>query len=112
MHWRLEAAVLLLGITLVAGCVTAPVTTTIVAQPGRRVAAEAEKFNVFFVSPLPVETTASLLDSLVTRCEGADLTGVTIASRRAWVVIGMVEKISVSGYCVDPAGRPSGPAGP
>jgi len=109
---RLERAMLAAAVTSLAGCVTAPVTTTIVTQPGRRVAAEAEKFNVFYVSPLPMETTADLLDSLVTRCEGADLTGVTIASRRAWVVIGMVEKISVSGYCVELTGRTVGSGNP
>jgi hypothetical protein len=77
-----------------------PVSTTIVAQPGKRVTAEASKFSFLWLTPLPMETAANLLDDLVGQCEGADLTGVTVASERAWVIIGEVTKVVVSGYCV------------
>jgi hypothetical protein len=89
------------------GCAAYPVTTTVVAQPGKRVTAEASKFSFLFLSPLPMETASNLLDSLLQQCDGADLTGVTIGSQRAWVVIGEVSKVMVSAYCVgSPPERP------
>ena len=93
----------LVGLAAVLGCATYPVATTVVAQPGRRVTAEASKFSFLWLSPLPVETAGQLLDDLVEQCDGADLTGVTIGTERAWVVVGETMKISVSGYCVEPS---------
>ena len=52
---------------------------------------------------MPVETTSQLLDDLLEQCEGADLTGVTIGTESGWVIVGQVEKIMVSGYCVEPS---------
>jgi hypothetical protein len=101
MSWKRNAATLL-AVAAVAGCATYPVTTTVVAQPGKRVTAEASKFSFLWMSPLPVETAGELLDDLVRQCDGADLTGVTIGVERAWVVVGETMKIVVSGYCVDP----------
>jgi len=58
-----------------------------------------------------METASRLLDDLLEQCEGADLTGVTIGRQSAFAVVGAVEKIMVSGYCVDPGpgGRTEGP---
>ena len=98
---RLHAAALV-ATTAVLGCVTHPVATTVVAQPGKRVTAEASKFSFLWLSPLPMETAGELLDDLVEQCDGADLTGVTIGTERAWVVVGETMKIIVSGYCVEP----------
>jgi hypothetical protein len=99
---RLNAAAVV-AVTAVLGCASYPVSTTIVAQPGKRVTAQAEKFSFLWLSPLPMETAGNLLDDLLKQCDGADLTGVTISSQRAWVVVGEVAKIIVSGYCVDPS---------
>jgi hypothetical protein len=103
MRGKRNAAALLAVVTL-AGCATYPVTTTVVAQPGKRVTAQASKFSFLWLSPLPMETAGNLLDDLVRQCEGADLTGVTIGTERAWVVVGETMKIIVSGYCVAPDG--------
>jgi hypothetical protein len=92
----------LVAVTAAAGCVSVPVTTTVVAEPGKRVTAEESKFSPFWLSPLPPETASRLLDDLLNQCGGADLTGVTIGTSSGWVVIGQVEKIVVSGYCVEP----------
>ncbi len=100
MRKALSIAALAL-ITTALGCISLPVTTTVVTQPGRRVSAEASKFSAFWLSPLPVETTGQLLDDLVDQCDGADLTGVTVGTNTAWAVIGQVETIAVSGYCVE-----------
>ncbi len=87
---------------LVLGCVTLPVAATVVTRPGRRVTAEASKFNIFWVSPLPMETSSLLIDDLVQQCDGADLTGVTIGTEVGWVIIGNQERIIATGYCVEP----------
>lgn len=102
MRRRIDVAALV-AVTALVGCVSYPVSTTVVAQPGKRVTAEASKFSFLWLSPLPVETASALLDDLLQQCDGADLTGVTIGSQRAFVVIGEVAKIVVSGYCVDPS---------
>jgi hypothetical protein len=85
-------------------CITLPVTSTVVTQPGRRVTAVAETFSALWLSPLPAETTSDLLDDLVEQCNGADLTGVTVMTETGFAVIGQTEKIVVSGYCVEPGG--------
>ena len=97
-------AAALLAVTASLGCVTLPIAATVVNQPGRRVTAEESKFNILGLSPLPVETASLLLDDLVEQCEGADLTGVTVGTENGFAVIGVVEKIVVTGYCVDPSG--------
>jgi hypothetical protein len=94
----------LVAVVAALGCATYPVATTVVTQPGRQVTAEASKFSFLWLSPLPVETTSALLDDILEQCEGADLTGVTIGTERAWVIVGETMKIIVSGYCVEPDG--------
>ena len=101
MRRTLYAGVLV-AVMAVLGCATYPVTTTVVAQPGKRVSAEASKFSFLWLSPLPKETTSELLDDLLEQCEGADLTGVTVGMERAWVIVGENMRIMVSGYCVEP----------
>jgi hypothetical protein len=92
----------LMSVTALLGCVSLPVTSTVVTQPGRRVTAEASTFSVFWLSPLPMDTASELLDDLVRQCDGADLTGVTVGTETGWVIIGQTEKIMVTGYCVEP----------
>ena len=95
-------AAALVAVSASMGCITLPVAATVVTQPGRRVTAEASKFSIFWLSPLPMETASLLIDDLVEQCDGADLTGVTIGTETGWVVIGQTEKIIASGYCVEP----------
>ncbi len=96
-------AVATVAITAVLGCGTYPVAATVAVQPGKQVTAEASKFSPFWLSPLPIETSSELLDDLLYQCEGAGLTGVTITTSIAWAVIGQVEKMQASAYCVDPS---------
>ena len=96
-------AVALVGILAMMGCMSLPVATTVVTQPGRRVTAEASTFSVLWLQPLPMETASLLLDDILEQCGGADLTGVTVATETGWAVIGQTEKIIVSGYCVEPS---------
>ncbi len=90
------------AIVVAVGCGTYPIAVTVVTQPGRRVTAEVSKFNPFWVAPLPAETMSQLLDDILKQCNGADLTGVTISTQTAFAVIGQVEKMIASGYCVEP----------
>jgi hypothetical protein len=101
-------ALALAGVTALVGCGTYPVAATVVAQPGKAVSAEASKFSPFWLSPLPIETSGELLDDLLDQCGGTGLTGVTITTSIAWAVIGQVEKMRASAYCVEP--NRAGPA--
>lgn len=99
---KAHKTLVLLGVLAAMGCVSLPVTSTVVTQPGRRVTAEASTFSVFWLSPLPMDTASELLDDLLRQCDGADLTGVTVGTETGWAVIGQTEKIMVTGYCVEP----------
>ena len=96
---RILNAAALAAVTILAGCVSLPVSATVVTRPGTRVTAEASKFNPFWVSPLPMETSGQLIDDLLQQCGGEGLTGVTIATQTAWVIIGQQEKIVATAYC-------------
>ena len=89
------------AVTILVGCVSLPVSANVVTRPGTRVTAEASKFNPFWLSPLPTETSAQLIDDLLQQCGGEGLTGVTIGTQTAWVIIGQQEKIVATGYCVE-----------
>ena len=91
----------LASITTLLGCISIPVTSTVVSEPGKRVTAEQKKFSFLWLSPLPLETASLLLDDILRQCDGADLTGVTVGTQTAFAVVGQVEKVIVSGYCVD-----------
>ncbi len=97
------SAVALVSVTFVLGCATLPVAATVVTQPGQRVTAEASKFSPFWLSPLPMDTSSRLLDDILEQCGGLGLTGVTIGISTAFAGIGQVEKMMVSGYCVEPS---------
>lgn len=90
----------LVAVTILVGCVSLPVSATVVTRPGTRVTAEASKFNPLWLAPLPTETSAQLIDDLLEQCGGDGLTGVTIGTQTAWVIIGQQEKIVATGYCV------------
>jgi hypothetical protein len=96
-------ALAVVALTVVLGCGTVPVVATVVAQPGKRVTAAASKFSPLWLSPLPTETSSELLDDLLGQCDGADLTGVTITTSIAFAVIGQVETMRASAYCVVPS---------
>ena len=89
------------AVTILVGCVSLPVSANVVTRPGTRVTAEASKFNPFWLSPLPPETSGQLIDDLLQQCGGEGLTGVTIGTQTAWVIIGQQEKIVATGYCVE-----------
>lgn len=94
-------AVTLAAVSVASGCVSLPVSATVVTRPGTRVTAEASKFNPLWLSPLPTETSADLVADLLEQCGGKGLTGVTVGTQTAWVIIGQQEKIVATGYCAE-----------
>jgi hypothetical protein len=96
---RTARAFALTVVVATAGCITLPVSTTVVARPGIRVTAEASKLNVLWLSPLAPETSADLVADLLEQCGREGLTGVTIGTQTAWVLIGQQENIVATGYC-------------
>jgi hypothetical protein len=91
----------LAAVTILVACVSLPVSATDVTRPGTQVTAEASKFNPFWFAPLPPETSGQLIEDLLEQCGGEGLTGVTIGTQTAWVIIGQQEKIVATGYCVE-----------
>ncbi len=83
-----------------AGCMTFPVASTVVDNPGRPVSAEASAFSFLWLTPLPVETASQLLQQLVDECGGA-VTGVTTAVKTGYAIIGQTETMVVAGFCVE-----------
>jgi hypothetical protein len=79
-----------------------PVAANVATQPGRLVTADASQFSILWLTPLPMETARELIDDLVRQCDGAGLTGVTVAMQTAWAFVGQNEKMVASGYCVEP----------
>ena len=98
---RVLNAAAVAAVTILVGCVSLPVSANVVTRPGTRVTAEASKFNPFWLSPLPTETSAQLIDDLLQQCGGEGLTGVTIGTQTAWVIIGQQEKIVATAYCAE-----------
>lgn len=84
-------------------CVTFPVASTIVDNPGRAVSAEASAFSFLWLTPLPVETASELLQQLVDECGGA-VTGVTTSISTGYAFIGQQERMLVAGFCADGSG--------
>ena len=98
---RIPRAIVPLAFAAVTGCYSLPVSTTVVMDPGTRVTADAEKLNILWLSPLPPETSADLLEDLMKQCGNRGVTGVTIGTQTGWVLIGQQEKIVATGYCVE-----------
>ena len=87
---------------LVAGCATTAVSLSVLQHPGREVRAEVSKFSILWLSPITLERARELLDDLNEQCVGTGVTGVTTKTSSTWVLIGQIEKVEVSGYCIEP----------
>lgn len=93
------SALMIAAVVVLAGCISLPISATVVNSPGQRVTAEASKLNPLWLSPLPESTAGDLVDDLLEQCGGRGLTGVTVGTKTAWVVIGQQEKMVATGYC-------------
>ena len=81
-------------------CATASVSYSDVAPGTQPVAAESSKFNLLGLTPTPVERLRGLRDELNEQCGGRGVTGVVARTSTVYVIIGVIEKTEVAGYCV------------
>ena len=84
---------------ILAACSTSSISVSEIAPPGDAVSAEASSFNVLGFNPMPIETLSELRDDLNEQCGERGVTGVVALASTIFAVIGVVEKIQVSGYC-------------
>lgn len=96
MPRRLSAFIL---VAFLSACATASVSYSDVAPGTQPVSADASKFNFLGFTPTPIETINGLRDNLRQQCGGRAVTGVVARSSTVYVIIGVIEKTEVSGYC-------------
>jgi len=94
---RIAASSLLLP--MVAACATASISISEIDPAGEPVTAEASSFNFLGFNPMPIERLSELRDDLNQQCGGNGVTGVVALSSTVYVIIGVIEKIQVSGHC-------------
>ncbi len=83
-------------------CATASVSYSNVAPGTQPVFAESSKFNVLGLSPTPMERLTELRDSLSDQCGDRGVTGIVAKTSTVFVIIGVIEKTEVTGYCAQP----------
>lgn len=91
-----------LAAVLLSGCATTAVSLSVLEYPGREVRAEVSKFSVLWLTPISLERARELLDDLNEQCDGTGVTGLTTKTSSTWVLVGQIEKVEVSGYCIEP----------
>jgi hypothetical protein len=106
MHQPVEllmsVARLIVGLTFLAAasaCATVSVSYSDVAPGTQPVAAESSKFNFLGLTPTPVARLQGLRDELNEQCGGRGVTGVVARASTVYVIIGVIEKTEVAGYC-------------
>jgi hypothetical protein len=95
----------LVGLALLvaaAACATASVSYSNVTPGKQPVSAKSSKFNVLGLTPTPMERLTQLRDSLSAQCGNRGVTGIVAKTSTVFVIIGVIEKTEVTGYC---AGR-------
>jgi len=90
-----------LAMVLLAGCATTAVSVSVLQNPGREVSAHASHFSVLWLSPISIERAHELLEELDEKCDGRGVTGITTKTSSTWVLVGQIERVEVTGYCVD-----------
>jgi hypothetical protein len=83
-------------------CATASVSYSDVAPGAQSVSAESSKFNFLGLTPTPMERLTALRDSLNEQCGDGGVTGVVARTSTVYVIIGVIEKTEVTGYCAQP----------
>lgn len=91
----------LLTLVAVSACATASVSYSNVTPGKQPVSAKASKFNVFGLTPTSMERLTELRDQLNEQCGERGVTGIVARSSTIFVLIGVIEKTEVTGYCVE-----------
>ena len=97
---RRLSALALLG--TVSACATVSVSYSDVAVGTQPVSAKSSKLNFLGLTPTPMERLTALRDELNDKCGGRGVTAIVSKTSTVYVIIGVVEKTEVTGYCVQP----------
>ena len=96
----MRPSILVLLVTTSA-CATASMSYSDIAPGTQPVSAEVSKFNFLGFTPTPLERLTALRDSLKQQCGDRGVTGVVAKTSTQWVIIGVIEKTEVTGYCAE-----------
>ena len=89
-------------LVVVSACATASVSYSDIAPGTQPVFAESSKFNFLGLTPTPMERLSALRDTLNDQCGDRGVTGIVSKTSTVYVIIGVIEKTEVVGYCVQP----------
>ena len=82
-------------------CATASVSYSDLAPGKKPVSARSSKFNLFGLTPTPMERLSELRDTLNQQCGERGVTGIVARTSTVYVIIGVIEKTEVTGYCAE-----------
>jgi hypothetical protein len=91
----------LILLVAVSACATASVSFSSVTPGKKVVSAKSSKFNFLGLTPTPMARLVALRDSLEAKCGGGGVTGIVARSSTVYVIIGVIEKTEVTGYCAE-----------
>jgi hypothetical protein len=83
-------------------CATVSVSYSDVAPGKQPVSAKSSKLNLFGLTPTPMERLNALRDTLNEQCGNRGVTGIVAKTWTVYVIIGVIEKTEVTGYCAQP----------
>jgi hypothetical protein len=83
-------------------CATASVSYSTVAPGKQPVSAKSSKFNFLGLTPTPMAQLTALRDSLDQQCGSRGVTAIVAKTSTIFVIIGVIEKTEVTGYCAQP----------
>ena len=100
---RLTKQLLGLAVLVAASaCATASVSYSDVAPGNQPVSAKSSKFNFLGLTPTQMERLAEVRDALNEQCGDRGVTGIVAKTSTVYVIIGVIEKTEVTGYCAQP----------
>ena len=83
-------------------CATASVSYSEVAPGTQPVSAKSSKFSFLGLTPTPMERLTEVRDALNEQCGRRGVTGIVAKTSTVYVIIGVIEKTEVTGYCTQP----------
>lgn len=86
-------------IPVASGCATMSVSMSSVDPGGPPVSASASTFNIFGLNPISVDRLNQLRSELIAQCDGDDVTGIITRTSTIYAILGVIEKVEVSGIC-------------
>lgn len=91
---------ILLTFSILTACATMGISLSSIEPGTRPVSAQASEINILGLNPISIERINELRDGLLEQCDGGAVTGVVARMSTTYAIIGVIEKVEVSGYCV------------